>query len=536
MTPVVRAVRSIAAAAAVLVLSFGPHAARADEPLPTLNIDPDGISVSGVSSGGYLAQMVHTAHSGRLAGVGVIAGGPYDCMRGDLFRGMQVCTAYAEEMCETNVFTRALCAANMVILVGPDGVPLYQGPESEADIERLAEECAAAVTAAAERGDVDPTAALAGDRYYLFSGTQDTKVRTPLVEALRRCYARLGVPDAAVMFETGVPAAHAMVTDNPRGLPTSGVSTKLNTCATAGESPHINDCRPEAGDRADVAGNLLRHIYGDAALASGRTTDTRPLIRVDQRPFSPSADRDGLDDAAFLYVPESCAGGARCKLHVAFHGCKQSRGDIGDAFARYAGYNSWAERNNIVVLYPQARSFTIPFAVDATWQGPHCDNYRINGFGCWDAGWAYTDRNYATRDGRQARAVAAMIDHLAGRFGPPAALTASRSSGWWLGANRVELSWTAAPAGVVAGYHVYRSAEHPVDLTAANRLSAAPVMDSRFTDSDPPRGENVFYVVTAVDSAGTESRPSLPAMTHACRLQICYPGGLRSPEFSTSCR
>jgi poly(3-hydroxybutyrate) depolymerase len=36
------------------------------------------------------------------------------------------------------------------------------------------------------------------------------------------------------------------------------------------------------------------------------------------------------------------------------HGCLQYSGLVGDVFVRNAGYNGWAEANNIVVLYPQA--------------------------------------------------------------------------------------------------------------------------------------------------------------------------------------
>lgn len=55
-----------------------------------------------------------------------------------------------------------------------------------------------------------------------------------------------------------------------------------------------------------------------------------------------------------------------CALHVAFHGCEQTLGDIGSDFVENAGYNSWAEANNIIILYPQAK-----------------DN-PLNPKGCWD--------------------------------------------------------------------------------------------------------------------------------------------------------
>lgn len=115
-------------------------------------------------------------------------------------------------------------------------------------------------------------------------------------------------------------------------------------------------------------------------------------------PFSPQL--DGLADTAYVYVPTQCQASSsnsrsalrfvcllhpdgltpdltgltpallsccpvivrsyrhrsKCPVHVAFHGCSQSSGQVGDTFAQHAGYNGWAEANGIIVLYPQARA------------------------------------------------------------------------------------------------------------------------------------------------------------------------------------
>jgi poly(3-hydroxybutyrate) depolymerase len=95
-------------------------------------------------------------------------------------------------------------------------------------------------------------------------------------------------------------------------------------------------------------------------------------------------------------VPPGCEGDAQdCKLHVAFHGCKQTVALVGDAHIRNAGYNSWADANRILVLYPQAAS---------TWMNPNS---------CWDW-WGYDDRSYAERSGRQMQAVKRMTERLTG--------------------------------------------------------------------------------------------------------------------------
>jgi pimeloyl-ACP methyl ester carboxylesterase len=50
------------------------------QPLPRLQADAEPLTVSGLSSGGYMAVQLAVAHSKRFRGVGVFAGGPYYCV------------------------------------------------------------------------------------------------------------------------------------------------------------------------------------------------------------------------------------------------------------------------------------------------------------------------------------------------------------------------------------------------------------------------------------------------------------------------
>ena len=106
----------------------------------------------------------------------------------------------------------------------------------------------------------------------------------------------------------------------------------------------------------------------------------------------------GLNDTGFAYIPAACSqGGQRCRVHVVFHGCKQTVEDVQEQYARNTGYNRWAGGNRITVLYPQAKS-----------------EPQANPNGCWDW-WGYTGSAYATKAGPQMAAVRAMLDRLAGR-------------------------------------------------------------------------------------------------------------------------
>ena len=123
----------------------------------------------------------------------------------------------------------------------------------------------------------------------------------------------------------------------------------------------------------------------------------------DQRPFVAGRAVDAsLASEAYVFVPANCRNGG-CRIHVAFHGCRQNAGDIGRRFVDGAGYNGWAASNRIVVLYPQTvRRYGLAVG---SWR------WLLNPKGCWDW-WGYTGENYHTRDGAQMRAVRAMIEAL----------------------------------------------------------------------------------------------------------------------------
>ena len=90
----------------------------------------------------------------------------------------------------------------------------------------------------------------------------------------------------------------------------------------------------------DQAGVILQQIYGALTLpASNGPSGT--LVRFNQSEFTfPAAPADySMGEHGFLYVPDNCAGGAICRVHVALHGCKQSSDNSGEEFVRHAGYN-----------------------------------------------------------------------------------------------------------------------------------------------------------------------------------------------------
>jgi poly(3-hydroxybutyrate) depolymerase len=323
--------------------------------LPALGTELQQTSVSGISSGAYMAGQFEIAHSDEVVGAGIVAGGPYGCaesLYADVIPGPG--TALLN-------LTKAIngCMFNTLQAFG---VPNPQ---------RLAERAGRL----AESGRIDPVADVKDDRVYLFSGKDDRTVVPAIVDAARRFYAAIGVPDEQILYVSNLPAGHGFVTED-----------KGRDCDYTGK-PYIIDCD------YDQAGAILSQIYGELQPAATELSSTFELF--DQRPFTKDLDNHGLSDLGIAYVPKACADGGACRVHVAFHGCGQNRSFVGEVFARDSGFARWADTNNLVVLFPQTA--TTP----------------LNPQGCWDW-WGYTGSNYLTRNGPQIMAVQRMLERLSG--------------------------------------------------------------------------------------------------------------------------
>ncbi len=177
----------------------------------------------------------------------------------------------------------------------------------------------------------------------------------------------------------------------------------------ANEDPYINDCD------YDQAGDVLRHIYGELKPRSESLSGT--FVEFSQAEFAPDNDPapHGLFDVGYLYVPEACApgggGDAGCALHVVLHGCRQSAEALRDEFYKNIGVNEWADANDIIVLYPQARTVS----VEDFRRKQLTDTFEINPEGCWNwFGYAYDER-YALKDGVQISAIHGMIRRILGQ-------------------------------------------------------------------------------------------------------------------------
>lgn len=304
-----------------------------------LNLDLNTVTVSGLSSGAYMANQFHIAHSDWVSGAGLIASGPYYCAQNSLTRALSHCVGKPKE------------------------------PPSLSETKAL-------ISQWAEEGLIAPLVNLRNDKVWILGGTHDTTVGSELVELLAEQYHWL-IDKSQASTDTAKPFGHVFPTEN------YGTECQLS------ESPYIGNCN------FDAAGKILNHLY------QGLKTPAIPkpgnLLEISQ---STHIDHSaiGLGETGFIYVPTTCQSGEPCKLHISFHGCNQNSDAIGKTYVENAGFNRWAESNSLVVLYPQTKNtMAEPF----------------NPQGCWDW-WGYTDAQYATKNGKQIKAIVELIKAISG--------------------------------------------------------------------------------------------------------------------------
>ncbi len=421
------------AVAGVLIVAALPALAQ-NAPLPTqvqsipaLNADLSQVTVSGLSSGAFMAHQLHVAFSDRIIGAGIIAGGPYGCSGGS--------SCQAVRACMNNETTPAL------------GLPMPSTDDLFGKAQGLADD-----------GRIASLDNLKQSRVYIAHGINDTVVASAQAEGVAAFYAKAGLPADQINVACGPDKAchnsgHATV--SPTGP---------RTCAD-NASPYLNHCETAGGQEQSEPDELLKFFYADklGGWKPPSTTLTGDLIKFSQdKATTVSTATYLLAKSGYLYIPKICRT-QKCPVHVAFHGCVQSEAVLqtndaaananlapgqtpqDNSFVRDAGYNPSADANGIIVLYPQAEPSSyridpqpippVGMSMDtknaltnlfkATWCATGAGSsftdavgFRNNPEGCWD--WfGYTrqigigdDDVWLTRDAPQMKAVMQMVDKL----------------------------------------------------------------------------------------------------------------------------
>jgi len=306
-----------------------------------LQLQLDNVTVSGLSSGGYMATQFHMAHAEWVKGIGVLAAGPYYCAE--------------------NAITTALerCVSKM-------DVPVSLSALNE-QVERWRAE-----------GSIAPENALKDAKVWLFHGQLDTKVTRAASDLLHQQYAQW-VPKEHVAYINDKNVSHLFPTRNQGG-----------DC-TQSEPPFIGNCD------YDAAGAMFSHLLNEAVMPETEATTGR-IIEIDQAALAADSG-ETLASTGYAYIPSACETDVTCSVHVSFHGCNQNAEAVGRAYVEQPDMHRWADANHFVIVYPQVKkSLFMPMNPQACWDwwgytganyatksGPQIEAVRriINGYQQW---------------------------------------------------------------------------------------------------------------------------------------------------------
>ena len=147
------------------------------ESLGGYNVDISQSSVSGLSAGAFMADQFFVAFSDDLVGVGIFAGGPYNCSRANLTTAMQDCMANPE-MLNQNVIEQLLNTASQ----------------------------------RAESGLIDSLENLQNRKAFIFSGTLDETVKQGVTDWVDDWYVSAGMPVSNIRYKSDLATGHTQPT------------------------------------------------------------------------------------------------------------------------------------------------------------------------------------------------------------------------------------------------------------------------------------------------------------------------------------
>jgi len=258
-----------------------------------IDLDPKSVTVSGVSSGAFMAVQMHVIHSKVISGAASVAGGAFACARSGSLAAQLDCMSR---------------------------------PSSD-----RADEFIASARELEGAGSIDLLTHLHDDRVLIFSSQNDSVVSPKNADRLESFY-RAFIPSTQILRRQDEKAAH--------GFPTLNYGSPCEK----GKLPWLLQCQ------LDLAGDILNFFYGP--LESRKDSKKENLRRFSQTSFG--SERALLYESGWIYIPTDCQRGATCRLHLAFHGCQMNPDFIQDQFVVHSGFNEWAEGNRIIILYPQA--------------------------------------------------------------------------------------------------------------------------------------------------------------------------------------
>ncbi len=278
----------------------------------------DTVTISGISSGGFMAVQMATLYPEQISGVGSVAGGFYFCAGNSYFNS---------QSCMKNPKNAKLPSIDVVL----------------------------------KNSQQKSYLSWQNQRAYIYQGTADAVVNIDMLAQLEKYYVDILKFDVSHVKKVTGTGNHNFPTNNDH----------LMSCDQL-KNPYIADCD------FDLAGDMLSFLIGHQ-LSIAPPKDENLFI-VDQNldrknivnetlVYTPASSLAGY---GYLYASDFCLSNPQqCHLHVALHGC-----DMNDyvslslkKFVLQSGFLNYAEKNQMMILFPQTNIslFNNPYNPKRCW-------------------------------------------------------------------------------------------------------------------------------------------------------------------------
>jgi hypothetical protein len=363
---------------------------------------PKSVTISGISSGGFMAAQMGVIYSEQISGVGLVAGGFYGCA-GNHFQDMY-------QLAQINgTGDRAL------FLWGPMN-PLYQALEICMKSPSLAQTNTEQVTDLYRKNLIADPKNLVRQKIYIYQGLNDKTVHPDMQLKTKDFYTALNVSSKNILLSQSE-GAHTFPTDQKN----------LNSCSEE-DVPYVSSCHK------NVSGEILNFLIGPELQRTPLNLKNIYTVKqnLQKKPNS-------IADYGYVIANQYCVQNPeKCHLHVALHGCDMSDSydkDFDAAYRQYAlfgylkmrtksetpplsrlpyieqkinkmglqqfvqhsGYGDYVEKNNVIVLFPQTQ-ITV-------------QSYPNNPKGCWDW-YGATGEKYSTNQGSETKWLMSYISSI----------------------------------------------------------------------------------------------------------------------------
>lgn len=412
--------------------------------LSVFSADPSKYSISGISSGGFMANQMATIFSSHFSGVATVAGGFYYCAEDYLPKKIKEdeLTIGTQNLFLFEPTTQMLAdTLNPFVILNGANVNSWFRPQKGNPIYQSVAVCMGQPDKAkfptdylktnAANSLVDPLIHLSEQKVLVFHGKSDSVLNLKMQKSLKNYYLSVGVKESNLLTLTGK-GSHNFPTDRQDGI----------DCATE-KVPYVAACD------LNLAEKILAHLFDDRIIRTEINKDhiylvdqTNDLLNINKTEADWVTPSPSIAPYGYFYASDKClAAPESCHLHIALHGCKMSdsynesfqtqyQNQVSNfrivsmrskqnslfrlpglpaieektnhygllKFVLDSGYINYAEQNDLMILFPQ------------TWITQN--NFPYNPKGCWDwFGW--TGANYATNTGAEAKWLMEFIQSIA---------------------------------------------------------------------------------------------------------------------------